>query len=72
VSSPSYTNVVWLLPEAVWAWAVVSNGFSDVPLLPCASLLLTYQTQPVIAIVTRPVSVPGFGPAPVLTLSLTV
>jgi hypothetical protein len=35
----------------------VSNGFSEVPELPCASSLLTYHTQPVSAIVTRPVSV---------------
>jgi hypothetical protein len=56
VLSPSKTKTVWLLPEAVSAWASVSNGCDEVPLLPAASLL-TYQTQPAIAIVTRPVSV---------------
>ena len=56
----------------VSAWASVSNGFSDVPLLPCASSLLTYQTQPLIAIVTRPVSVPGVGPGPAAFWSETV
>ena len=54
--SPSKTKTVWLLPDAVSAWASVSNGAADVPLLPDA-LLFTYQTQPAIAIVTRPMSV---------------
>ena len=43
--SPSKTNTVWLLPDAVSAWASVSNGALAVPALP-AALLLTYQTQP--------------------------
>jgi hypothetical protein len=45
------------VPDTLSACASVSNGFSEVPLLPCASSLLTYQAQPAIAIVTRPVSV---------------
>ena len=54
---PSKTKIVWLASEAVSAWARVSNGAIEVPALPAASLLLTYQTQPVIAMVTVPVSV---------------
>jgi hypothetical protein len=50
-----------LAPEAVSACASVSNGFSEVPRLPWASSLFTYQTQPVSAIVTVPLSVPAVG-----------
>ena len=50
----------------------VSNGALEVPLLPAVSLLLTYHTQPAMAIVTRPVSVPGVGPGPAVFWSESV
>ncbi len=62
---------MWLAPDAVSAWSIVSNGATEVPLLPVA-LLLTYQTQPAIEMFTWPVSVPGVGPGPVAFWSDTV
>ena len=70
--SPSNTNTVWLASETFSAWVSVSNGALEVPLLPAGSLLLTYHTQPAMAIVTRPVSVPGVGPGPAVFWSESV
>ena len=67
VPSPSKTKIVWPAAEADSACASVSNGAVDVPALP-GSLLSTYQTQPVSAMVTRPVSVPGVPGLPSLTV----
>jgi hypothetical protein len=67
VLSPSKTKAVWFAPEALSAWASVSNGAFEVPLLP-AALLLTYQTQPARATVTVPVPVPGVPGFPSVTV----
>ncbi len=71
VLSPSKTKIMCPAADAVSAWASVSNGAVEVPALP-AALLETYQTQPVMVIVTWPMSVRRYASLPQIPVYLVL